>query len=896
MLRRKLYGGPPGDALGNPPIALGDHVLLEYTVRPASGGRALAERCDVTHTVGEEAPGFMPASCARAMFLGGLRHGDRVIVKVDAGRLNREAMDDPPWVVEGVEWIDDAFVWEMRARLVAGATTPAAAKLQASGATSATSGAFLGTSSASYTHTEKMLPPLRLPTMRVLVIGGTQFMGRLTVEALLDAGHHVTIISRGVSDNPFLENPNVVAHRCDRVAERDHFRRILESSSVGWDVAIDFICFQPLILRDTLEALWRPGGGFRVGHYIFVSTQSVYWSLKLPPGSVPITEEDGLRFPPQEWEQHRLWCELTEHGRHQLAYGSAKLDAEDLLRELGGGRGLAYTILRLPDIFGPYDNIGAFWQLAMATECGQRVDLGIPQGRFRPGRELQEGELRFRLASAGDVRNFILLVIDAGSKVHGEVLHVVGDEETSLRGLVGVLADALGAPVLPPLLAAGEALYPSTDFGLLDGTKARRLLPGWRPTPLRKAVREAVVWHRRSDENRRYAEVCARAREASVQRPPQREPWNPLDFSREALRLFNAEIRSIAADLRLDPSPVAAEMGRSALRVINLATGAPNNTVATQRRALMEHECVGPLHAAGVDAGFFEGCVGMHLPLDIELLLRGGLQEVSWGGSTYEIDTRLFIGRGNATALRVMEARFREMDFFPLFWHALERNHQEPQTPGFVGGYISHAEVWKDAWRRGLDWTFVAEDDCIPNGSIAEGRSKLSWLDVWRVAAAQVCELRSAGIPWDILYIGRAPSQSRPGPPIPRIPYCRHTAPATPTLVAPGWCMRTQSYCLSRSGITKLCTSGMANRVLHRPQDELLAALSMGGHPQTELWQRLLEDGPQDWRALALRFDGITCQLQDTEKSERALSFCACSDGISGVSANHALNPGLLEE
>merc|ERR1712110_316316 len=106
---------------------------------------------------------------------------------------------------------------------------------------------------------------------------------------------------------------------------------------------------------------------------------------------------------------------------------------------------------------------------------------------------------------------------------------------------------------------------------------------------------------------------------------------------------------------------------------------------------------------------------------------------------------------------------------------------------------------------------------------------------------------------------------------------------------------RTQSYCLSRNGLQKLCSSSLVRRVLHRPQDELLAALSMGGHPQALLWEQLMSDGPSKWNALAFRFDGITCQLQDMEKTERALSFCACSDGISGVPKTHALNHGLLE-
>ena len=41
--------------------------------------------------------------------------------------------------------------------------------------------------------------------LRILVIGGTQFMGRQTVEELVAAGHEVTILSRGKSKNPHGE-------------------------------------------------------------------------------------------------------------------------------------------------------------------------------------------------------------------------------------------------------------------------------------------------------------------------------------------------------------------------------------------------------------------------------------------------------------------------------------------------------------------------------------------------------------------------------------------------------------------------------------------------------------------------------------------------------------------
>merc|ERR1719265_480683 len=101
-----------------------------------------------------------------------------------------------------------------------------------------------------------------------------------------------------------------------------------------------------------------------------------------------------------------------------------------------------------------------------------------------------------------------------------------------------------------------------------------------------------------------------------------------------------------------------------------------------------------------------------------------------------------------------MERKFHQLDFFHLFWHALQKNSQEPQTPGFVGGYISHAETWKLAHRKGVDWIFIAEDDCMPNGGICEGRAALTWPDVYRIAASMIVELRASNVSWDILYVG----------------------------------------------------------------------------------------------------------------------------------------------
>jgi nucleoside-diphosphate-sugar epimerase len=57
-------------------------------------------------------------------------------------------------------------------------------------------------------HTARAAREMRRPTMNlnVLVLGGTQFMGRLMVEHLLASGHRVTMSNRGVTANPFGEH------------------------------------------------------------------------------------------------------------------------------------------------------------------------------------------------------------------------------------------------------------------------------------------------------------------------------------------------------------------------------------------------------------------------------------------------------------------------------------------------------------------------------------------------------------------------------------------------------------------------------------------------------------------------------------------------------------------
>jgi 2'-hydroxyisoflavone reductase len=113
--------------------------------------------------------------------------------------------------------------------------------------------------------------------MKILIIGGTRFLGRATVEAALARGHAVTLFNRGQS------NPDLFPQLEHIVGDRDANLELLKGRT--WDAVIDTCGYVPRIVRKSAELL----AGY-VGHYTFISSISVYAdSFK-----IGITEEDAV--------------------------------------------------------------------------------------------------------------------------------------------------------------------------------------------------------------------------------------------------------------------------------------------------------------------------------------------------------------------------------------------------------------------------------------------------------------------------------------------------------------------------------------------------------------------------------------------------------------------------
>ena len=160
--------------------------------------------------------------------------------------------------------------------------------------------------------------------MRILILGGTLFLGRALVEAGVERGHEVTLLNRGRHDAEGL--PQVETLRGDRDGQLDALR------GRSWDAVIDTSGYVPRVVRASAELL-----ADKVGRYVFVSSVSVYEDF-----SRPIDENAPLATMDDE----------SVEAVTGATYGPLKVLCERAVEDALPGRAL---IIRPGLIVGPHD-------------------------------------------------------------------------------------------------------------------------------------------------------------------------------------------------------------------------------------------------------------------------------------------------------------------------------------------------------------------------------------------------------------------------------------------------------------------------------------------------------------------------------------------------------------
>lgn len=179
--------------------------------------------------------------------------------------------------------------------------------------------------------------------MRVLVLGGTKFVGRALVEAALAAGDDVTLFHRGRT------NPDLFPEAGRVIGDRDGGLAALGDTT--WDACVDVSGYLPRLVRASAEHLRA-----RVDRYVYVSTISVYADL-----SVPCDEAAPLATIADETTE-----EITAG-----AYGALKALCELAVTDVFGARG---TIVRPGYVIGPHDHTARFpWWAHRAARGGEMI-------------------------------------------------------------------------------------------------------------------------------------------------------------------------------------------------------------------------------------------------------------------------------------------------------------------------------------------------------------------------------------------------------------------------------------------------------------------------------------------------------------------------------------------
>jgi nucleoside-diphosphate-sugar epimerase len=150
----------------------------------------------------------------------------------------------------------------------------------------------------------------------ILVIGGTRYFGKLLVQRLLQAGHRVTIATRGFAPDPFGKRiERIRVDRGNESAMRAAFSRVFANTS-GYDIIYDQICYSPL--DAAISARVFSG---KVDRYIMASTIDIYRPL-LGSQDAPFAESaiDVLAQPidvDYPWHDRRLATQSYVIGKLQ---------------------------------------------------------------------------------------------------------------------------------------------------------------------------------------------------------------------------------------------------------------------------------------------------------------------------------------------------------------------------------------------------------------------------------------------------------------------------------------------------------------------------------------------------------------------------------------------------
>jgi len=297
--------------------------------------------------------------------------------------------------------------------------------------------------------------------VRLLMLGGTSFLGRHVVAEALRRGDDVTLFNRGRT------GPRLFPEATHLRGDREGDLAALDGGT--WDAVVDTCGFVARVVRASAERL-----ADAVGHYTFVSSISVYQDP-----AAPGCDETRPVAPPDH-----------EAGEVTMAnYGSLKHACELEVERAMPGRTL---VVRPGFIVGPYDTVPrlAYW-LWRAARGG---DMLAPGDRERP-------------VQLVDARDIAIWILDMAGRGGTGVFNVTTpDDHLTMGAMIDEVVTVTGGRARPVwvddarLEAGGIASdvlpfwFPRAAPGLMRISVARARAQGLRARPFADTARDTWAW------------------------------------------------------------------------------------------------------------------------------------------------------------------------------------------------------------------------------------------------------------------------------------------------------------------------------------------------------------------------------------------------------------------
>jgi 2'-hydroxyisoflavone reductase len=323
--------------------------------------------------------------------------------------------------------------------------------------------------------------------MRLLVLGGTVFLGRHTVALALERGHEVTLFNRGQS------NPGLFPGAEEIQGDRDGGLGRLAGRS--WDAVIDTSGYLPRVVGASARAL-----AGSVPHYTFISSISVYARMA----------EAGL-------DEDAALEELAEPGSEDVGkhYGALKALCE---REVQAVYPSGALVIRPGLIVGPHDPTDRFtyWPVRVA-EGGEVLAPGDTDREVQviDARDLAAWNLDLAERQATGVFNATgpATRLTMGAMLEG-CRAATGSDATFTWVSEEFLLERKVAPwsELPLWLPWSN----ESTRGMLATDVSRAVGAGLRFRPAEETAGDTVAWHRTRGESYEWRAGMARERERAL--------------------------------------------------------------------------------------------------------------------------------------------------------------------------------------------------------------------------------------------------------------------------------------------------------------------------------------------------------------------------------------------